>query len=38
MNKDEQIKQLKEELEYYKKTLIMICGMSTEDDDGGKKH
>ena len=34
MNKDEQIKQLKEELEYYKKNSVMICGMSTEDDDG----
>ena len=34
MNKDEQIKQLKEELEYYKKNSVMICGMGTEDDDG----
>ena len=34
MDKDEQIKQLKEELEYYKKNSLMICGMSTEDDDG----
>ena len=33
-DKDEQIKQLKEELEYYKKNSVMICGMSTEDDDG----
>ena len=34
MDKDEQIKQLKAELEYYKKNSVMICGMSTEDDDG----
>ena len=34
MNKDEQIKQLKEELEYYKKNSVIICGMSSEDDDG----
>ena len=34
MDKDEQIKQLKEELEFYKKNSVMICGMSTEDDDG----
>ena len=33
-DKDEQIKQLKEELEFYKKNSVMICGMSTEDDDG----
>ena len=33
-DKDEQIKQLKEELEYYKKNSVMICGMSDEDDDG----
>ena len=33
MNKDEQIKQLKEELEFYKKNSVMICGMSSEDDD-----
>ena len=33
MDKDEQIKQLKEELEYYKKNSVMICGMSNEDDD-----
>ena len=33
MNKDEQIKQLKEELEFYKKNSVMICGMSNEDDD-----
>ena len=37
MNKDEQIKQLKEELEYYKKNSVMICGMSTEDDDDGER-
>ena len=34
MDKDEQIKQLKQELEYYKKNSVMICGMSDEDDDG----
>ena len=34
MTKDEQILQLKQELEYYKKNSVMICGMSTEDDDG----
>ena len=34
MDKDEQIKQLKEELEFYKKNSVMICGMSDEDDDG----
>ena len=34
MDKDKQIKQLKEELEYYKKNSVMICGMSDEDDDG----
>ena len=36
MDKDEQIKQLKEELEFYKKNSVMICGMSTEDDDGAE--
>ena len=34
MTKDEQILQLKQELEYYKKNSVMICGMSDEDDDG----
>ena len=28
-----QIKQLKAELEYYKKNSVMICGMSDEDDE-----
>ena len=37
MNKDEQIKQLKEELEFYKKNSVMICGMSSEDDDDGQE-
>ena len=37
MNKDEQIKQLKEELEFYKKNSVMICGMSSEDDDDGER-
>ena len=34
MTKDEQILQLKQELEYYKNNSVMICGMSNEDDDG----
>ena len=34
MTKDEQILQLKQELEYYRKNSVMICGMSDEDDDG----
>tara|TARA_A100001035_G_C27648883_1_gene438251 strand:- start:193 stop:435 length:243 start_codon:yes stop_codon:yes gene_type:complete len=34
MTKDEQILQLKQELEYYKKNSVMICGMSDYDDDG----
>ena len=34
MSKDEQIKQLKQELEYYKKNSVMICGFSSDDDDG----
>jgi hypothetical protein len=33
MDKDEQIKQLKQELDYYKKNSVMICGMSSDDDD-----
>ena len=37
MNKDEQIKQLKQELEFYKKNSVMICGMSNEDDDDGER-
>ena len=37
MNKDEQIKQLKQELEFYKKNSVMICGMSSEDDDDGER-
>ena len=28
MDKDEQIKQLKAALEYYKKNSVIICGMS----------
>ena len=36
MDKDQEIKKLKEELAYYKKNSVMICGMSTEDDDDGK--
>ena len=34
MTKDEEIKKLKEELDYHKKNSIMICGFSSEDDDG----
>ena len=34
MTKDEQILQLKQELEYYRKNSVMICGMSDYDDDG----
>ena len=37
MTKDQEIKQLKEELAYYKKNSVMICGMSTEDDDDGER-
>ena len=37
MDKDEQIKQLKQELEFYKKNSVMICGMSSEDDDDGER-
>ncbi|BAR13976.1 hypothetical protein [uncultured Mediterranean phage uvMED] len=32
MTKDEEIKKLKEELEYYKKNSVMICGFSSDDD------
>jgi len=34
MTQDEQIKQLKQELEYYKKNSVMICGVSSNDDNG----
>ena len=27
-------KQLKQELEYYKKNSVLICGFSSDDDDG----
>ena len=37
MDKDQEIKKLKEELAYYKKNSVMICGMSTEDDDDGER-
>lgn len=30
----DKIKSLKDELAYWKKNAVMICGMSTEDDDG----
>ena len=32
MTKDEEIKKLKEELEYHKKNSVMICGLSSDDD------
>ena len=32
MTKDEEIKKLKEELEYHKKNSVMICGFSSDDD------
>jgi len=46
ISKDEEIKKLKEDLDYYKQNSIMICGMSNADDDddqmatalGVKKH
>ena len=34
MTKDEQIKELKEQLEFYKENSVMICGFSSDDDDG----
>ena len=37
MNKDKQIKQLKQELEFYKKNSVIIGGMSNEDDDDGER-
>ena len=36
MDKDKQIKQLKQELEFYKKNSVIIGGMSNEDDDDGE--
>ena len=35
--KDEQIQKLKKELDFYKKNSVMICGMSSEDDDNGER-
>ena len=32
--KDEQIQELKDRVEYYKKNSVMICGFSNDDDDG----
>tara|TARA_B100000683_G_C12086879_1_gene389310 strand:+ start:315 stop:563 length:249 start_codon:yes stop_codon:yes gene_type:complete len=32
--KDEQIQELKDRVEYYKKNSVMICGHSNDDDDG----
>ena len=37
MTKDEEIKKLKEELDYYKKNSVMICGFSSDDDDDGER-
>ena len=37
MTKDEQIKQLKWELDFYKKNSVMICGFSSDDDDDGER-
>jgi hypothetical protein len=37
MTKDEEIKKLKEELDYHKKNSVMICGFSNEDDDDGEE-
>jgi len=37
MTKDEQIKQLKRELNFYKKNSVMICGFSSDDDDDGER-
>ena len=36
LTKDEQIQKLKKELDFYKKNSVMICGMSSEDDDDGE--
>ena len=36
ITKDEQKKELKEQLEFYKENSVMICGFSSEDDDGEK--
>ena len=35
--KDDQIQKLKKELDFYKKNSVMICGMSSEDDDDGER-
>ena len=35
--KDEQIQKLKKELDFYKKNSVIICGMSSEDDDDGER-
>ena len=37
MTKDEQIKQLKWELNFYKKNSVIICGFSSDDDDDGER-
>ena len=37
MTKDEEIKQLKWELNFYKKNSVMICGFSSDDDDDGER-
>ena len=37
IDRDEEIKKLKAELEYIKKNYVMICGFSSHDDDDGKE-
>ena len=40
MTKDEQIKQLKKDIEFLKwreKNSVMICGFSSDDDDDGER-
>tara|TARA_R100001594_G_scaffold83773_1_gene118344 strand:- start:706 stop:1011 length:306 start_codon:yes stop_codon:yes gene_type:complete len=37
MKKNEEIKKLKEELDYVKKNSVMICGFSNDDDDDGEQ-
>ena len=37
MTKDEQIQELKDRIEYYKKNSVIICGFSSEDDHDGTK-
>ena len=37
MKKNEEIKKLKEELDYVRKNSVMICGFSNDDDDDGEQ-